>query len=411
MNYTAIAKNASYQFAARVFTSAVTFATSVVLAAKLGAAGYGAFATVTTVVGFGYLLVDFGLNALYLQKDAEGARGTENKFFRDLLYARLLAGISLFLLLLAGLGIATAHFGMSTEIAFSYLAFSLSLFAQAILITASAIFQKRLLYSRLALATAFGSIVSLVLILLPFFSSLPTLLLGLSIGNLITAIVALLSLRIRLLPIGFRMSFISPLIKQSAPLGIMLIVNLLYFRADIILLSLLRSPAEVGMYGWAYRVFDFFIAVPTFLSNAIYPSLLLGTDEVFLKGRRYFMLFFSVSLVCLALGWFIAPFFVLISGEFADSLPLFRILLFSLPFFFLTSILQWMLIARRQLRFLFWAYVITGLINVMLNLLLIPSFGATASAVITLLSEGAIFITLYVKYFSQAKNIHKGTTI
>jgi O-antigen/teichoic acid export membrane protein len=208
-------------------------------------------------------------------------------------------------------------------------------------------------------------------------------------------------------PFYFDYSFAKKIFLSSAPLGLMLIFNLVYFRADIILLSILSSTKNVGIYGLSYKFFDFLIALPLFLSNAVYPFLIKYRDDapVFLSlCKKYFFIFLLSSFAVILLFWFTSPLFSLIKQDFSASVFPFRILLLSLPFFFTTSLLQWILITLKKQKYLLYVYAFSGILNIVLNIIFIPKFAYLASAFITLLSEGIVFIFLSLRIISFFKN-------
>jgi O-antigen/teichoic acid export membrane protein len=91
--------------------------------------------------------------------------------------------------------------------------------------------------------------------------------------------------------------------------------------------------------------------------------------------------------------------FILIKTDFANCIIPFRILLLSLPFFFTTSFLQWVLITLEKQKYLMYVYLFSVILNIVLNIIFIPQFSYLASATITLISEGLVFVFLIGKVF------------
>jgi O-antigen/teichoic acid export membrane protein len=168
------------------------------------------------------------------------------------------------------------------------------------------------------------------------------------------------------------------------------------------LLSLFSSTKAVGIYGLSYKFFDFLIALPLFLSNAIYPFLIKVKNEkekFFKLTNNYFVIFLLASIVIIIPFWFASPLFALIKSDFSGSIVPFRILLLSLPFFFTTSFLQWVLITLEKQKYLMYVYFFSTILNIALNIIFIPQFSFIACATITLVSEGIVFIFLVGKVF------------
>jgi O-antigen/teichoic acid export membrane protein len=72
-----------------------------------------------------------------------------------------------------------------------------------------------------------------------------------------------------------------------------------------------------------------------------------------------------------------------------------QILIWFLPFSFVNSVTQYVLIAIDQQRFLTRAFLIGVSFNIVANLLVIPVFSYKGAAVVTVLSEFALLIPFY----------------
>lgn len=401
MQHLTIAKNTFYQALARIATSFIGFLITIVIARAFGVLGYGDFIKVTSYVAIFYLVVDFGLNAIYLQY--------EKPNFKNLLYLRLLISffvfVSLNIIALALPYNPILGSGFSQALRLGILVFSLGIFAQSIILSTAAIFQKSINYFSYMVGLVLGSAVSLAAVLIFAFLnySIFFIFIAFVAGSITSAVILLKLTKQKVFPFSLDIKFAKDILIKSAPIGAMLIFNLVYFRADIILLSLLSSTTSVGIYGLSYKFFDFLIALPLFLSNAVYPFLIQAkgdNNKFFSVAKKYFFIFLLASIVVIIPFWFISPLFSLIKEDFASSIIPFRILLISLPFFFTTSFLQWVLITLEKQKYLMFVYLFSTILNIFLNLILIPQFSYIASAWITVLSEGLVFIFLAAKIFS-----------
>jgi O-antigen/teichoic acid export membrane protein len=398
MQHGLIARNTTYQIFARVATSFIGFLVTIIIARKFGVLGYGDFIKVTSYVALFYLVLDFGLNAFFLQY--------KNLNFKNLFYLRALislvvfASLNLIALILpynAGL-----NSGFSESIRIGIFIFSFSVFSQSILISASAIFQKTVNYFPYMIGVVIGSCVNLVLVLIFAFlnNSIFLILFAFVLSGFLSALVLVKLTKESVFPMSFDKHFAKDIFIKSLPIGLMLIFNLIYFRADMFLLSLFSSSKDVGVYGLSYKFFDFLIALPLFLSNAIYPFLIKVVDKKSQFNRlvnNYFLFFLLMAIAIIIPFWFISPMFSLVKTDFAGSIIPFRILLLSLPFFFTTSFLQWVLIAQKSQIYLMYIYLISTVINIVLNIIFIPQFSYIACATITLVSEAIVFFFLLGK--------------
>ncbi|MDO8461074.1 MAG: oligosaccharide flippase family protein [bacterium] len=404
-----IFKNTLYQLIMKFITAGTSLVITIVIARYFGLSGYGDFIKITAYVGLFYLFTDFGLNAIFLQRSDQEVR------FRDLLYLRIIAA-----LIFASVSIAVSflllynrflHAGFSEADRLGIAIFSLTIITQAIVFSAVAIFQKKLRYDLYMKASAVGSISTLGFVGISVFLSLPLYYIFASfvMGGIITAVIALYSTKERIVPLSLNVASQRSLIRESLPLGVMLVFSFIYFRIDVFLLSVLRPVSEVGIDGLAGKFFEFIIAVPLFLSNAIYPTLLEKQrfGNFLHHGKKYLIIFIVLSFVVLIPFWFLSPLVSLIKPEFSPAIVPLRILLIFLPFFFATSILQWILIARKKQIYLMYVYIGATVANISLNLIFIPKYSYIASAIITGVVEAIVFIPLFIMVFLMPKLYQK----
>lgn len=406
---TKIAANTLSQVLGKIISAAATIAISFIVAQKLGAAGYGDFAKITTYVAFFFLLSDFGINAIYLQRK-------DKELFSTLIVTRILWSLLLTFVavaILAFLPQGTTQ-GFTPLVRLGIVLFAPAIFFQALITTANAVFQKHLRYDLATLALLVGSLISVGLLALTLLSSplasplVP--ILCLLVGIIVSALIAMALARIftKSEPLHLRVSPALSLFVASVPFGLTLLFNVVYTRADTMLLTFFRSTAEVGIYALAYKVFEVFLVIPTFFMNALYPILLQATgnkgqgnnDQAFkaIIHKSAILLSLVACLLSLTL-WFAAPMVTQINPDFVASIAVTRILALSLPFFFLTSITMWSLVALKRQGNLFLIYSVSMLANVAANVILIPQYGYMASAWITVASEGIVLVLSAIVLF------------
>jgi len=143
------------------------------------------------------------------------------------------------------------------------------------------------------------------------------------------------------------------------------------------------------------------LVLPTFFMNSVYPLLLAQqmTKDV---GRRTYetkkllkksCIILSLTSVILSLAvWFAAPLLAIIRPEFAESVLLLRVLTLGLPFFFLSSLTMWALIALGKQIALACIYGSLMVCTIVLDILVIPKFGAIGAAWITVGSEAVVLV-------------------
>jgi O-antigen/teichoic acid export membrane protein len=296
--------------------------------------------------------------------------------------------------------------GYTPLVKLGILLFSPTILFQGFIASANAVFQKRLRYDLAAWAIFFGSTTTLLLLWKP--SNLLMIIGIVAIGTLVTAIFSFtfasrLVGHIRFAPTLGQMK---RLLIPSIPLGITLLFNLVYFRADSVVITLTRPTAEVGFYGLAYKVFEVVLVFPTFFMNAVYPLMLqnhLKFRKIFINS---FLFLLSMSLVSLVVLWFAAPLLSLIKSDFNPSIGALRVLSLGLPFFFVTSATMWALIALKKQLALAIIYGASMIVNIAGNILLVPLYGFMAAAWLTGICEGLVLVLsglVLVQSFSREK--------
>lgn len=386
-----LAINTTAQIVARAVSAVTTFIITMIIARRFGADGFGDFIKITTYVAFFYLVADFGFNAIYLQR---------NDTWEDLLVLRLIVS-SLLVLAACAILVLLPHGsaqGYTQLVRTGILLFLPSIFFTALTTTGNGLFQKYLRYDLSTIAVTAGSLVSLILVSLAatnamFNSTIVSVTTALLVGGAVTTLVTLFLTRSleRVHHTVISLPRIWLLFAASIPLGLTLLFNLVYFHVDSIILTLMRSTWEVGIYGLAYKVFELTLVFPTFFMNALYP-IMLGSEEKKLKNIliRSSIFLLSMSFLCILVVWVSAPVITLVRNDFAACIPVLRVLSLGLPFFFLSSLTMWILIARKKQMLLAFIYGFSMIVNMSLNVLYIPKFGYMAAAWITVASEALV---------------------
>lgn len=406
--------NTFYQIIGKGVTAGTTLVSTIIITRSLGVDLYGDFTKAFAFAGLFYMFGDFGLNAIYVKKAASG----EDDFgIVDFISLRLV--LSLFLVAVAILigwrlpyNPVTAH-GFSPEVKVAIAIASFSILTQTMYTTANGYFQAKLEYLYSTIALSVGSLVALLLVLVTSIAGGSLIFYAGSqvAGGAVMVVTANLFIASQtkfFLKFHFRKWLMT--LREAAPIGISLVLNLVYFRFDTIILSSLRPSSEVGSYGLAYKIFEVSLVLPIFFTNAIYPVLVTEFKQsrgAFLKKAWYgfsFLLFagFAVGLVLNLAASFLVS---LIGGsQFTASVVPLKILSLGLPLFYTTAILMWILIILKRQILLVPAYALAAFANIVLNLIFIPQFGQLAAATTTVVTEGMILVvglTLVLVYVQK----------
>ena len=210
--------------------------------------------------------------------------------------------------------------------------------------------------------------------------------------------------RYRFTPLRFKLNWqiISVLMQQALPFAVGNLFNLLYFRIDAVLLSKL-SPDGVeanGWYGMAYTLVNAFTILPgAFMMGAMFPVLSRAFEKApgdfpkaYTFGVRWMVLSgipFAVGLTTLSHEIAAALF----TAETVDNIAAaLRWLGGSGGLIFLTTVVLTVLRAADKRRAFSLLMATTAVLNIGLNLFLIPRFSHVGAAIAMCISEAYLLI-------------------
>jgi O-antigen/teichoic acid export membrane protein len=212
----------------------------------------------------------------------------------------------------------------------------------------------------------------------------------------------------------FDYGFSKKLLKKSSLFCLSLIFSSLYMHIDIIMLSKMRSTAEVGIYSAAANMVIALIFIPLMYANSIYPVLsrfyMTSKDSLKLAYEKSFKFMLILGLP-IAAGIFILSdkIILLLYGKaYIESAIALSILSGYLLLKFLNPVTGYTLMSINRQRSRLFSQGLSALINIILNLILIPLYGFAGAAVATLITEIIFFITytiFIVKYGFKFKFI------
>jgi len=174
--------------------------------------------------------------------------------------------------------------------------------------------------------------------------------------------------------------------KRSLTFTAQDIFGLVLARADVLILAALATDAVVGLYGSAYRLFEAttfinlaltgaFTAMYTYLGKDTTPTL----AAVF---QRSIKLLLTLQLpIAVALGLLAEPLCVAFFGEqFRDSADPLRLLAPVVVLFGLMVLTSVLVLSRSRPRRMVYTVAVASVVNIVLNLTLIPAYDDVGAA-------------------------------
>jgi O-antigen/teichoic acid export membrane protein len=188
------------------------------------------------------------------------------------------------------------------------------------------------------------------------------------------------------------------LLGTCAPLFLIELLTNLYFRLDQVLLLRLRGAEETGIYAAAYRVLEALLLMVAGAMTVLFPRLAAAARREAGRFRADFVRAWNglwLAGLLLAINgslWGAGLLPALLGRAYAPSEAPLRILLPALPLLYVNYLLTQSLIARGREGFYAAGAGACAVLNLGLNLLLIPPLGARGAAYATLATEGALLV-------------------
>jgi PST family polysaccharide transporter len=199
---------------------------------------------------------------------------------------------------------------------------------------------------------------------------------------------------------SFSMEEARRLIVHSWPLMFTGILVLLYMKSDQLLLDVFGTPVQLGEYAAAARISELWYAIPTVISTAILPGLVKykQTDikQYWNTIEKWLRFSFWSSLLIAVMMSFIAGKVtgILYGAKYPQSGVILVIHIWAnIPVFLCVVIMQHQIVEGAYKTNLY-ATVIGLIVNVVINILLIPSMGGVGAAISTVASYVSLWFTL-----------------
>ncbi len=246
-----------------------------------------------------------------------------------------------------------------------------------------------------------------------FYFSLNKLMLIFSAGIFLNLIITVLYLRrhgVKIIPSEFSFKGAKAIITVSIPLGLAVIFNYLYDKTDLLLISGINGYDDAAFYNAAYGIFKStslafsFLLVSGFTRVA---ELNRDTARIRLFFKEHMRLITVICLLCSAVILIFSGTIINIiyTEKFSSSVLILQILAFGITAMGLNNLTGIILNAMGYFPTVMFITMYAFIMNVLFNLFLLPFYGITAAAVITVLTEIFILITEWYYMNKIFKNL------
>lgn len=196
--------------------------------------------------------------------------------------------------------------------------------------------------------------------------------------------------------LAHRVDSLTFLIQQQGPFLLSAILTRIYAMIDVVLLSLLASETSVGWYAAANKILLAIQFIPLAFNNSIYPAM----SEYFISAKERFavlfdrVVFFLASIafpLMVGLILFANQITPLLSDAYTESILPLQIVSGAIFFMFLNVIFSSYLNAADAQRWNTINLTIVVLMNIVLNLILVPVYHEVGTSIALLASAVVLF--------------------
>ena len=387
-------------FAATSSGSAVLLLGVLVLAGRwLGREAYGRFSLALALATIGEALMDFGLHQVTVRAVAR-ERQSAPSLFRNALALKVAPAVAMVIVL----ALLARWLRPDPEFRTACVLLAVSAVMRSYLLTIRGVLQGLELFGRDSAIVILDRLVLFAAsaIVLVAGGSLLALAWTFVAARVVALVAAFAIARVHVgeLRPSFDFTIWKELQRRAVPLGAFLIVLNLYSYIDTVMLGILSTDVETGLYNAAYRIYEGLTYAPAVLSSVLTPRL----STEFVRDRvRHFGLarqgvlvslgiaiaMAALSIVCASWGLRI-----LFGEQFVPAARALRILSVGLLVVCPIWILHAVAISINAERVLLRTTAIGVLVNVGANLFLIPAAARDGAALATVIGEAVSLILL-----------------
>ena len=387
-----IVRNASFVSSGAIVSKILALVTLYFTSRLLGPGNFGAYNFAVVYAGYFAILADFGTTQVMIIK---GAQQPENRsiLFWQIAYFRSIIGLVIAGLLICSAFIVTSDVNTKRAIIISSLAIpigNISGLLGAFFISDQMHNFKVIIETFISLAVTAFSILFLYL----GYGYVTLILIGL-LGVLCMVAIQYKYLRGHGLDKSIKIDLndVFIIIKVAAPFGVIIFLNNLFNRVDIVLIQNMLGANAVGVYSAAYKLMNNVAFIPGAVTSALFPvmSIMTITNPQHLGNllKRTITVLLSIGLPIALLTTIWGADFVMLyfgDGYKGSVLPLI-ILGWAVPIMFINSVFIHLFYAYNWLKKIILLVLLLVAVNIGINIFLLKMIGIAGAAVATVACE------------------------
>jgi len=403
-------KNTSWMFFGRIFMLGISFLVGVYIARYLGPSNYGLLNYVTSFVGLFGFLASFGIDSIVSReiiKNHDKKDQIIGTGFYLKIFGGLLAIICVFII---------SFFTINDIFTLSLIwLFSLNFIPQAFNIIET-YFQSQILSRKVVTAQIASNIISALLKII-------IIILGKGIFWLMIIYIVETSIYALLLLLSFskfgdyinkwkfNTDIAKNILKDSWPLMLSAVAFGVYMKIDQVMIKNMLGNEQTGIYAVAVKLSEIWYFIPSIICASIFPVIIktITISKEFFENRMrklYFLMFwlaFAIALLTTLFSHLIIS--VLFGVEYLKAATVLQIYIWAgIGVFWGVAINQYLL-ASNLTKISFYNTLTGAVINIILNMILIPKMGINGAAIATVISYTLATFGIFISKKSRGHGL------
>ena len=400
-----IVKNTVALFAAQFAISILSLVLSIFIARNLGDAIFGKYSFALAFTAMFVIFSDLGYNTLLIREVARD-KSQASKYLNNVISIRLISSTLIFGLIVATINIMGYPDDVK-KIVYIFGIYMLIESFSAVFKTTFRAFEKMEYEAGITIFTNILR-VSLGLLVIYLGYGLVEIALAFLFAGIFGLIFSFVVCELKFVKpkIELDLMFFKKTAMIALPLTMLSVFDIIYSRTDIIMLSIMKGDEVVGWYNAAYGLVFGFKPIPLLFMNALFPLMsgyyISSKDSLKKTYELSFKYLFTLGLP-LTIGIMLLSeriVLLLYGNQFLPSIVTLQILSWDILLIFSIGPLGGLLVSTDKQNKMAILLGITAFINIILNLILIPSFSYVGAAVASIISQLFLF-GLYVYFLSK----------
>ena len=392
-----LVKNSLWLLIARIGTQGAMVLFTILLARRLGSAGFGEYAFISAIIFVGNMLTTFGTDMTLIREIAAHDDLSQ-------LPAALLSqlGFSIILILVIWMGTPfLPHQTAESILALRVYSFALIPLAFFTVFTIALRGKQQMdAYTWLNLTGSFLQLVIVWFFIKPN-SSIVTLVFLLLFNQFVVSIIGAIICKYQIQGFWrdwrFSVKDISLLLSMSTPLAILTVIAMLYQKLSVTMLSIMSGAVMTGLFSVAQRTVEGAKTGHAAIFTALYPAMAQNKNRSF--RLSWILLLVGAGLGAITLSALAKPVTLILFGaEYEASIPALQILTWILIPYAVNTFLTLKFVASKNEKPVLQASLASLILLIVLNIYWIPRAGLIGAAWSALIAE-IIQASLLIAYW------------